>query len=76
MRARDRSRWNADIRSRWNADIEEGAISTTLVQSRTSRTAGARTIAFDPKALTCPDPEAQAMFTKRYGNRSCCPSPA
>ena len=53
-------------RSKLNADIEEGAISTTLVHLANISHRLRRTIEFDPKTLTCPDPEAQAMFTKPY----------
>ena len=58
VRARDRSRLNADI--------EEGVISTTLVHLANISYRLRRTIEFDPKTLTCPDPEAQTMFTKPY----------
>jgi len=58
VRARDRSRLNADI--------EEGVISTTLVHLANISYRLCRTIEFDPKTLTCPDPEAQTMFTKPY----------
>jgi predicted dehydrogenase len=58
VRARDRGKLNAEI--------EEGAISTTLVHLANISYRLRRTIEFDPKTLTCPDPEAQAMFTKPY----------
>ena len=53
-------------RTKLNADIEEGAISTTLVHLANISYRLRRTIEFDPKTLACPDPEAQAMFTKPY----------
>ena len=58
VRARDKGKLTAEI--------EEGAISTTLVHLANISYRLRRTIEFDPKTLTCPDPEAQALFTKPY----------
>ncbi len=53
-------------RGKLTAEIEEGAISTTLLHLANISYRLGRTIRFDPNTLTCPDPEAQQMFTKPY----------
>ena len=58
-----RSRKRADL----NAEIEEGAISTTLVHLANISYRLGRTLHFDAASYSCAgDPEANAMFTRKY----------
>jgi predicted dehydrogenase len=51
---------------RLHAPIEEGAISATLIHLANISYRLRRTVEFDPRTLSCPDVEAQNLFTKAY----------
>jgi predicted dehydrogenase len=56
----------AHDRSKLTAEIEEGALSSMLVHLANISYRLGRTIDFDPVSMTCPDAEAQQLFTKTY----------